>query len=75
MRPSSVSVALVWCLGFVVTLVAIVFFGTFWLTLLPVSDATSAPVYVRSYLYLSTGHLLSIWEDVAAPSPPPRALG
>ena len=40
----------------------------FWIALIPIAATTDAPVWARSYLYLSTAHLLDLWQTVAAPA-------
>tara|TARA_X000001036_G_scaffold379052_1_gene369712 strand:+ start:161 stop:430 length:270 start_codon:yes stop_codon:yes gene_type:complete len=74
-RPSQVGRILTKVLGCVVCWFLIFWALMFWIALIPIAATTDAPVWARSYLFLSTAHLLDLWQGVAAPPPPPPPIG
>ena len=46
-----------------------------WLcSVIVITDVNDAPPYTRSFLFLSTAHLLDAFQDIAYPPPPPPAF-
>lgn len=46
-----------------------------WLcSIIVITDVNDAPPYTRSFLFLSTAHLLDAFADIAYPPPPPPAF-
>jgi hypothetical protein len=74
-RPSPIGDACTGIAGFLLCWFLIFLLLMAILTYFPVAGTTDAPVWARSWLYMSTAHLLDLWPTVAAPPPPPPPVG
>ena len=59
------------CCGFWTCLFVLLYLISLLASLYGVSARSSMPAYARSFLWLSTGHHLDVYDDIAHPPPPP----